>query len=83
MLEGLMQWKLTHFLRAKKTDTKTTPVILFDFKGIIAEDRPHLWSSGQSYWLQILRSRVRFPALPDFLRSNGSGTWSTQPREDN
>jgi hypothetical protein len=26
---------------------------------------------------------VRFPALPDFLRSSGSGTGSTQPREDN
>jgi hypothetical protein len=23
------------------------------------------------------------PALPDFLRSSGSGTGSTQPREDN
>jgi hypothetical protein len=42
-----------------------------------------LWSSGQSLWLQIERSRVRFPALPDFLRSSGSGTGSTQPREDN
>jgi hypothetical protein len=28
-------------------------------------------------------TRVRFPALPDFLRSNGSGTESTQRREDN
>jgi hypothetical protein len=45
--------------------------------------RPPLWSSGQSSWLQILRSRVRFPALPDFLRSSGSGTGSTKPREDN
>jgi hypothetical protein len=27
--------------------------------------------------------RVRFPALPDFLRSRGSGMGSTQPREDN
>jgi hypothetical protein len=27
------------------------------------------------------RSRVRFPALPHFLRSSGSGTGSTQPRE--
>jgi hypothetical protein len=26
---------------------------------------------------------VRFPALPDFLRSSGSGTGSTQPREYN
>ena len=44
---------------------------------------PPLWSSGQSYWLQIQRSRVRFPALPDFLSSSGSGTGSTQPREVN
>jgi hypothetical protein len=32
---------------------------------------PPLWSSGQSSWLQIQRS------------SSGSGTGSTQPREDN
>ena len=42
-----------------------------------------LWSSGQSFWLQIQRSRVRFPALPDFLSGSGSGTGSTQPREVN
>jgi hypothetical protein len=45
-----------------------------------------LWSSGQSCqssWLQIQRSRVIFPALPDFLRSSGSGMGSTQPHEDN
>ena len=42
---------------------------------------PPLWSSGQSFWLQIQRSRVRSPALPDFLSSTGSGTGSTQPRE--
>jgi hypothetical protein len=30
-----------------------------------------MWSSGQSFWLQIQRSRVQFPALPDFLRSRG------------
>jgi hypothetical protein len=24
---------------------------------------------------------VRFPTLPDFLRSSGSGTGATQPRE--
>jgi hypothetical protein len=41
------------------------------------------WSSGQSSWLQIQRSQVRFPALPGFLRSSGFGTGSTKPREDN
>jgi hypothetical protein len=39
--------------------------------------------SGQSFCLQIQRSRVRFLAPPDFLRSDGSGTGSTQHREDN
>jgi len=43
--------------------------------------RPPLWSSGQSFSLQIQRSRVRSPALPDFLSSRGSGTGSTQPCE--
>jgi hypothetical protein len=43
----------------------------------------YLWSSDQSFWLQIQRTWVRFPALPDFLRSSGTGTGSTQPREDN
>jgi hypothetical protein len=41
-----------------------------------------LWSSGQSFWLQIQRYRVRLPGLPDFLRSRGPGTGSTQPSED-
>jgi hypothetical protein len=40
---------------------------------------PPLWSSGQSSWIQIQRSGVRFPGLPDFLRSSGS----TQPHENN
>jgi len=43
--------------------------------------KPPLWSIGQSFWLQIQRSRVRSPGLPDFLSSSGSGTGSTQPRE--
>jgi hypothetical protein len=45
--------------------------------------RPPLWSSGHSFWLQIQRSRVRFPALSVFLRSSGSGMGFTQPHEDN
>jgi hypothetical protein len=34
-----------------------------------------VWSSGQRSW-------VRFPVLPDFLRSGRSGTGSTQPHEE-
>jgi hypothetical protein len=44
---------------------------------------PPLWSSSQSSWLHIEKSRVRFPALPHFIKSSGSGTGSTQPPEDN
>jgi hypothetical protein len=38
-------------------------------------------------WLEFLATDpedpVRFPALPDILRSSGSRTGSTQPREYN
>jgi hypothetical protein len=57
--------------------------LLTDRKQIMFPLQDRLWSSGQSSWLQIHMSRVRFPALPDFLSSSGSGTGSTQPREDN
>jgi hypothetical protein len=49
----------------------------------IYDYRPPLWSSGQSFWLQIQRFQVRFLALPDFLRSRVSGRGSTHPCEDN
>jgi hypothetical protein len=41
---------------------------------------PPLWSSGQHSWLQIRSSGFDSPELPDFRRSSGSGTGSTQPR---
>jgi hypothetical protein len=44
--------------------------------------RPSLPSICQSSWLQSQMSRVRFPALPDFLCTSGSGTGSNQPHED-
>jgi hypothetical protein len=59
--------KLTQFMQYRRLSVHRSP----------------LRSSSQSSWLQIQRSRVRFPALPDFLRCSGSGTGSTQPREDN
>jgi hypothetical protein len=33
--------------------------------------------------IEMQSSRVRFPALPHFLSSSGSGTGLSQPREDN
>jgi hypothetical protein len=44
-------------------------------------DRPPLWSSGQSSWLQIQGSRVPFPDTTK--KTSESGTGSTQPREYN
>jgi hypothetical protein len=44
---------------------------------------PPLWSSCQSFLLQIQRPQVLFPVLPDFLRSRGYGMGSTQFRDDN
>ena len=43
----------------------------------------HLNHCATAVPLRIQRSRVRSPALPDFLSSSGSGTGSTQPREVN
>ena len=57
------------------------PVNYCNYLIISAPEWPPLLSSGQSFWLQIQRSRVRSPALPDFLSSSGSGTGSIQPRE--
>jgi hypothetical protein len=56
--------------------------LMRNMKAIMGDMWPPLWSSGQSSWLQIQRP-LRFPAQPNFLRSSGSGTGSTQPREDN
>jgi hypothetical protein len=59
------------------------PLVETNWKDLVRAVGPPLWSSGQSSWQQIKRSRVGFPALPDFLRNSGSGTGSTQPREYN
>jgi hypothetical protein len=65
-------WTLCTFMQA-------TP-----FLALNAEFRKVLVSlSGQSSWLQIRRSRVRFPGTTREKKSSGSGTGSTQPREYN
>jgi hypothetical protein len=40
----------------------------------VGESRPPLWCSGQEFLAADIEVRVRFPALPDFLLSSGSGT---------
>jgi hypothetical protein len=36
-------------------------LIEISFEFFYSGERPPLWPSGQSFWLQIQRSRVRFP----------------------
>jgi hypothetical protein len=62
-------------LRHLKDDDVTSFATLTQ---IGVNERPPLWSADQSSWLLTLRSRVRFPALSDFMGSSGSGTGSTQ-----
>jgi hypothetical protein len=38
---------------------------------------------GLSVGYRLQSSRIQFPGLKKFLRNSGSGTGSTQPREDN
>jgi hypothetical protein len=56
-------------------------VIFIRYESICISEFP-MWSSVQSSLIQIQRSRVRFPALQDFLYSR-SETGSTQTCEDN
>jgi hypothetical protein len=69
-----------------KHGTKWDPFSLYGpvlYMRTMEERPPAISKELQSFWLQIQRSRVRFPTLADFLRSCGSEMESTQPREDN
>ena len=85
----MTQKSISDIVNHSKIKLKVIPYLIFidlPFSNImwfLRHIQPPLWSSGQSFWLQIQRSRVRSPALPDFLSSSGSGTGSTQPREVN
>jgi hypothetical protein len=39
--------------------------------------------ASEGFRLECANLALISPALPDFLRSSGSGTGSTQPRENN
>jgi hypothetical protein len=64
----------------RKTQTIPNALEICDFameRGIYGQT---LWSSGQEFLHTDPEVRVRFPVLPDFLRSSMSGTGTTQPR---
>jgi hypothetical protein len=86
-LEGLDQLKKSIGVIGNRTrdlpacsivpQATTLPRVPSEWIGVKITDSysgPPVWSSGQSFWLQIQMSRVRFPVLPDFLRSSRSGT---------
>jgi hypothetical protein len=52
--------------------------LMLEYAGVFAVAGLPLCCSRQSVWLLTQRSRVGFPALPDFLSINVSGTGSTQ-----
>jgi hypothetical protein len=72
--------ELNFILRPVPTRLHDAETILFNCEFLV--------TASVVYWSEFLATdpeiRVRFPALPDiFLRSTGSGTGSTQPRDDN
>jgi hypothetical protein len=78
--------KQTNLMRIAVTTSTKAILAYCEFSYVIAQnEEPTVIREtlGQSFWLQIQRSRVRFPVLLDFVRSRGPETGSTQPHEDN
>jgi hypothetical protein len=74
----------------KQTDIRKNPLPFLSISVFVFFRLPSYYLVCLQYltaWSEFLATdrevRVRFPALPDFLRSIGSGTGSTQPREYN
>jgi hypothetical protein len=65
----IIRWALRHFV-IFQCSTRWNEVGT-NFNTVNPHYRLSLWSSGQSFWLQIQRSRVLFQALQDCLRSRG------------
>jgi hypothetical protein len=65
---GLLSLGACHCSR-RELHTEKADGVAAVFNGSCPSVRPPLWPSGQSFRLHIQRSQVRFPALPDFMRS--------------
>jgi hypothetical protein len=81
--QNYFQILIQHRTILGRPERECTVFAISQKENLLAMLRLPLWSRGHSSSLQIQRSRVRFPTLQDYLRSGGSGTGSTQPREDN
>jgi hypothetical protein len=72
---------LTHYTRSQNdADSSSDEALIFFFFPIYLFISFALWSEFLASDPEV---RIRFPELPDFLRSSGSGTGSTLPREYN
>jgi hypothetical protein len=77
----MVKWMYRETFSRSRHELKASPLLRCNCLTFCLSLSP-LWSSDQNFCLQIQRSRVRFPALPVFLRSNWPGTGSTQHEED-
>ena len=66
LIETLMQPRVIRGLQDHGSKAPEDPLAQVKIISVLLNEGPPLWSSGQSFWIQIQRSRVRFPALPDF-----------------
>jgi hypothetical protein len=72
-------------LRERRLDSTAVQPVLQSPCGLCSKLKPYFLPFTvidiPMFFLLLLtqRSRVRFPALPDFLNGSGSGTGSTEP----
>ena len=67
--------------KKKVNQSHYRPEVLRGFQEVKVPRWPRYMYMYIYIYVYIQRSRVRSPALPDFLSSSGSGTGSTQPCE--
>jgi hypothetical protein len=71
---SILNYSVIGAIRASSCTVCTFPAFVFEMFIIVLDRLCGLMATDPE---------VRFPALPDFLRSSGSGAGCTQPREDN